>query len=321
MSLRDDWLQSYDGAQAYGEEVRRTCSTMAFNQALMERHPAFRRLLGDLEHETHRRLEEPTAFAEEDPVAIPVVVHVIYRSAAENVSDAQVRSQIAVLNQDFGATNADRMNIPAVWAGLSQDSRIRFQLASRDPSGAATNGIVRVPTNVAEFGADDRMKDAATGGSDPWPADQYLNIWICNLGGGVLGYAQFPGGPPATDGVVIGYKWFGTNGAATAPFNLGRTTTHEVGHWLNLRHIWGDTEDCTGSDMVQDTPLQQLPNYQSPQYPSISCGNAPDGDMFMNYMDYVDDVAMFMFTNGQVARMRATIQSIRSGLLTSNGLQ
>ena len=137
---------------------------------------------------------------------------------------------------------------------------------------------------------------------------------VCPLGSGLLGYAQFPGGPKDTDGVVILNTAFGTTGIARPPFNLGRTTTHEVGHFLNLRHIWGDTEDCTGTDHVSDTPGQQLPNYGEPTFPHVSCTNGPNGDMFMNYMDYVDDPAMFMFTAGQVARMRATLSEARKGL-------
>ena len=144
-----------------------------------------------------------------------------------------------------------------------------------------------------------------------WPANRYLNLWVCTLGGGLLGYAQFPGGPARTDGVVILNTAFGTTGTATTPFDLGRTATHEVGHWLNLRHIWGDRNDCGGTDFVTDTPNAQLPNYGKPTFPHISCNNAPNGDMFMDYMDYVDDAAMVMFTAGQVERMNATLAGPR----------
>lgn len=321
MPLQDDWLASYAEATTYGEEPpRRTCTTTAINQLLMEQHPVFRLLLSDLERETRARLSEAFSFDADTPVTIPVVVHVVWNTPEQNISDAQVISQIDVLNADFSASNADRGSIPPVWAGLSADTGVRFRLATRAPDGTAHGGIVRVETRASSFGTDDGMKSDTSGGSSAWPADQYLNLWVCNLGGGVLGYAQFPGGPPATDGVVIGYRWFGTTGAATAPFNLGRTATHEVGHWLNLRHIWGDTEDCSGSDFVEDTPSQRLPNYNVPAYPSISCGNGPAGDMFINYMDYVDDIAMVMFTLGQAVRMQATLSSIRSNLAASPGL-
>ena len=141
---------------------------------------------------------------------------------------------------------------------------------------------------------------------------------MCQLGGGLLGYAQFPGGPAATDGVVILHSGFGTSGTAAAPFNLGRTATHEIGHWLNLRHIWGDDgTGCSGSDFVADTPNQGGPNYGTPTFPKVSCGNAPNGDMFMNYMDYVDDAAMVMFTAGQVTRMQASLDGLRSSIGTT----
>jgi len=248
-------------------------------------------------------------------VKIPVVVHVLYSDATGNISDAQIQSQIDVLNTDYRAANTDKGKVPQVWANLVADAQIEFALASNDPGGNTTNGITRAQTNAPSFTTDDRVKSSATGGADPWPSDRYLNIWVCNLGGGLLGYAQFPGGPAATDGVVILNTAFGTTGTAAAPFNLGRTTTHEVGHWLNLIHIWGDRLDCSGTDLVDDTPTQQAPNYGKPVFPHITCNNGPNGDMFMNYMDYVDDDSMLMFTPGQVARMSATLDGPRSSIV------
>jgi hypothetical protein len=171
-----------------------------------------------------------------------------------------------------------------------------------------------VQTTRDSFGTGDSVKTKAGGGTPPWATDRYLNLWVCNLGEGLLGYAQFPGGPARTDGVVILYTAFGTKGAAADPFNLGRTATHEVGHYLNLRHIWADSNDCSGSDQVSDTPRAQMPNYGKPDFPHISCNNGPNGDMFMDYMDYVDDAAMFMFTQGQAARMNATLAGPRKKL-------
>jgi len=245
-------------------------------------------------------------------ITIPVVVHVVYKKDAENISDAQVASQIAVLNKDFRATNPDTSKVPSVWSGLVADANVQFALAKKDPKGKATTGITRTETTRSSFGADDSVKTKAGGGAPAWPAARYLNLWSCNLGGGLLGYAQFPGGPAKTDGVVILSSAFGTSGTVAAPFNLGRTATHEIGHWLNLRHIWGDRTDCTGTDHVSDTPKAQTPNYGTPAFPHISCENGPNGDMFMNYMDYVDDPAMFMFTPGQVTRMNATLAGPRS---------
>jgi hypothetical protein len=247
-------------------------------------------------------------------VRIQTVVHVVYRTDAENITDAQVKSQIQVLNRDFRAKNQDKSKVPAVWKGLVTDAKIEFALAKRDPKGKATNGITRTKTKMKSFGADDSVKAKSTGGVNAWPTDRYLNIWVCKLGDGLLGYAQFPGGPAKTDGVVVLNTAFGTQGIATAPFNLGRTATHEVGHWLNLRHIWGDRNDCGGTDFVPDTPNAQLPNHGKPKFPHVSCSNGPNGDMFVNYMDYVDDAAMFMFTAGQVERMNATLAGPRKKL-------
>jgi len=248
-------------------------------------------------------------------VNIPTVVHVVYNTPEQNISDAQVLSQLEVLNQDYSASNPDRGNVPAVWNNVVGNPNIRFVLSDTDPNGSVSNGITRTQTAKTSFSTNEGVKAGKTGGVNAWPSDRYLNIWVCNLGGGLLGYAQFPGGPPETDGVVILNSAFGTTGTAAAPYNLGRTTTHEVGHWLNLFHIWGDRLDCNGDDLVADTPKQQAPNYRKPTFPHVSCGNGPNGDMFMNYMDYVDDDTMIMFTAGQVERMNATLDGPRSAVI------
>lgn len=245
---------------------------------------------------------------------IPVVVHIVGGpDGAGAVTDEQVHHQIEVLNADYGATNPDTTAVPEPFQGLVTDTRIRFVLTATAPDGQPSTGINRVTSDVVTFSADDdAVKSAATGGADPWPADRYLNLWVCRLGGGLLGYAQFPGGPAGTDGVVITYTGFGTGGTAVAPFDLGRTATHEVGHWLNLRHIWGDDDTgCSGSDFVDDTPNSAGPNTGMPSYPSITCNNGPDGDLFVNYMDYTDDAGMVMFTAGQAFRMQAALDAAR----------
>ena len=243
-------------------------------------------------------------------ITIPVVVHVVYKTQSENISDAQVKSQIAALNKDYAQKN-EQTSVPTAWTGLAGNPNVQFALAKKDPNGKATTGITRTKTMRSSFGTGDSVKTRVGGGHPAWPADRYLNLWACTLSGGLLGYAQFPGGPARTDGVVILNTAFGTSGTAAAPFNLGRTATHEVGHWLNLRHIWGDRDDCGGTDFVTDTPNAQLPNYGKPTFPHLSCNNGPNGDMFMNYMDYVDDAAMVMFTAGQVVRMNATLAGPR----------
>ena len=295
---------------------RRQCAAMQEYERLLEEQPSFRT--------NQRRAEEFTARAVTSGeaervtrtlVTIPTVVHVVHKKPKENISDSQIRSQIDALNRDFRATNPDTAKVPDPWKGLVADAKIKFQLATRDPDGKRTTGIVRVQTDRDSFGPGDAVKRSRSGGSDAWPSDAYLNLWVCTLGNQLLGYAQFPGGPKATDGVVVLNTAFGTEGTAAAPFNKGRTLTHEVGHWLNLRHIWGDTLDCSGGDRVPDTPNCEGPNMGKPPYPSVSCSNGPHGDMFMNYMDYVDDAAMFMFTAGQVARMNACLAGPRKSFV------
>ena len=288
-----------------GAPLRRACGAMAAHMLLLERFPQFRANLMQLERATSKRREARFDLAAAPVVVIDTVVHVVHSRAAENISDAQIESQIAVLNADFRGANPDVKKVPAPWAGLASDAHISFRLAK----------VTRTATKVVGFTTDDGVKSAAGGGIAPVDTATTLNLWVCPLSGGLLGYAQFPGGPPATDGVVINTAAFGTTGTAQAPFDLGRTATHEVGHYLNLRHIWGDTPDCSGGDGVADTPNCEGPNYGSPVWPRITCNNGPNGDMFMNYMDYVDDAAMFMFTAQQVLRMRTALETARPGLL------
>ncbi len=288
---------------------RRQCGAMAAHFRLLETDPGCRARQSRLEQATQRLAH--TGVRRRTPIRIRVVVHVVLGRDAEPVSKRQIESQIAVLNRDFRAGAPDRKRVPPVWRGLVADAGIEFELASRDPDGRPSDGITRTRTTRSSFGTGDSVKSSQTGGADPWPSDRFLNLWVCTLSDGLLGYAQFPGGPRRTDGVVITASAFGTSGTARAPFDRGRTTVHEVGHWLNLRHIWGDTEDCSGSDLVADTPNAAGPNYGRPVFPRVSCTNGPNGDMFMNFMDYVDDAAMLLFTPQQVARMLATLQGPR----------
>ncbi len=248
-------------------------------------------------------------------VVIPVVVHVVYNITTQNVTDAQVAAQIDVLNKDFAKTNSDVTLVPDAFKPLAANTNIQFVLAQQDPTGAPTSGIIHKQTKIASFSSNDAVKNSKKGGSDPWPASSYLNVWVCNLSGGLLGYAQFPGGRASTDGVVVLFS--SLPGVASGPYSKGRTATHEVGHWLNLRHIWGDAS-C-GTDLVTDTPTQQTSNYGCPSFPHVTCGN--NGDMSMNYMDYTDDACMYMFSTGQAARMNALFGAggSRASLLNSSG--
>jgi hypothetical protein len=236
-------------------------------------------------------------------VVIPVVVNVLYRTAAENISDAQIQSQIDVLNKDYTATNPDFSSTPAEFAGVAANVGITFELVK----------INRKSTTKSSWGTRDAMKKTKQGGLDPTTPSTTLNMWACTIGGGILGYAQFPGGSLATDGVVIDSNYFGLSSAASYPYNLGRTASHEVGHWMNLRHIWGDAS-C-GDDLVSDTPVHKTSNFGVPTYPYVSTCLPAHNEMTMNYMDYTDDRGMFMFTNGQKARMTALFVSggARSG--------
>ncbi len=310
------FLISLSSLVSFGQQ--RSCHTMDNHERLLMEDPHLFERTEKIEQFTNFAISSGKVNQNKAVITIPVVVHVVYNTTAQNVSDAQIQSQLNVLNKDFRKLNTDLNLIPSTFSSLVADAEINFCLANRDPSGNATTGIIRVQTSQASFSTNDGMKSAASGGSNAWSTNQYLNIWVCNMSGGILGYAQFPGGAAATDGVVIGYTCFGTTGTAQAPFNKGRTATHEVGHWLNLRHIWGDA--TCGSDLVSDTPVHNTSNYACPSHPrSNSCGTS--AEMFMNYMDYVDDACMQMFSNGQKARMQALFVSggARASLATSPG--
>lgn len=300
----------------YGQNVR-NCGTMGHLHDMEQQDPSTVQRMQTIERETQQWINSNSGNKAAAVVTIPVVVHVVYNTTSQNISDAQINSQINILNADFRKLNSDISLLPSVFSSLAADCEIQFCLAQRDPNGNATNGIVRKSTTVTSFSSNDNIKRNANGGSDAWPAASYLNIWVGNLSGGLLGYAQFPGGVASTDGVVCTYTAFGNIGTASAPFNKGRTATHEIGHWLNLRHIWGDA--TCGNDQVADTPTQQTANTGCPAFPKVTCSNGPNGDLHMNYMDYTDDACMYMFTNGQKSRMLASLNTTRASLLTSQG--
>ncbi|HLP96273.1 MAG TPA: M43 family zinc metalloprotease [Saprospiraceae bacterium] len=298
----------------------RNCAAEEVLQQQLLNNPAMRQEIERIEEHARKFAQMSHDRA---VVTIPVVVHVVWYNNTQNISDAEIQSQIDVLNADFRRTNADANNTPAAFQGVAADCEINFCMATQDPSGNATNGIQRRQTTVNGFSTNDNVKFFSTGGLDAWDRNKYLNIWVCNLSGGLLGYAQFPGGPANTDGVVCDYAYFGTINS-TPPFNKGRTATHEVGHWLNCYHIWGDDgTSCNGTDNVGDTPNQADENYGCPSFPQISCSNGPNGDMFMNYMDYTDDACMNLFTAGQKTRMQSLFSAggDREALASSPGCQ
>ncbi|WNB18466.1 T9SS type A sorting domain-containing protein [Marivirga arenosa] len=240
---------------------------------------------------------------------IPVYVHVIYDqdSLDQNISNEQIASQIAVINEDFRALNSDTVNVPAEFKNLVTDYRLTFRL----------EGISRKASTVTAWNTNDEMKSSSSGGVDAITPETHLNIWVVPLVGDILGYAQFPGGDYATDGIVVSPYYFGSSDYDNnndfylgAPFDKGRTTTHEIGHYLNLFHIWGDG-GCSVDDEVEDTPIAGSSNVGCPSYPSKSCSEntTSTSDMFMNYMDYVDDDCMNMFTEGQKLRSQALFET------------
>jgi hypothetical protein len=235
-------------------------------------------------------------------ITIPVVVHVLYNNDGNNISEAVINRQIEILNRDFNLGGDDASRIPSVFASRAGMANFRFQLAKVDPDGKASSGINRKKSAREFWANDDKIKDPAYGGIRPWDSKYYLNIWVGNLVPGLLGYSSAPGGPAEKDGVVIKAAVFG---GGSGSFSMGRTAVHEVGHWLNLKHLWGNGE-C-GSDEVDDTPPQRKYNQGCPVFPRLntSCSNVdPSGEMFMNFMDFTDDACMLMFTKGQVSRMR-----------------
>ena len=243
---------------------------------------------------------------------IPVVFHVIYQNQDENISAEQIQSQLEVLNQDFNRTNGDANQTPSEFQNIAADCDINFCLAQRTPNNDTTLGITYTQTDITSFSLyDNRIFHDSLGGKTIWDPNSYLNIYICDLTN-ALGFASFPGGNANKDAVVINYSNVGTIDVSP-PFNKGRTATHELGHWLNLLHIWGDG-NC-GNDQVEDTPIQNTENYGCPSHPSPSCSN--NGDMFQNFMDYSDDACMNLFTNGQKDRMHATLNTQRLDLNNS----
>ncbi|MEQ6121249.1 choice-of-anchor J domain-containing protein [Reichenbachiella sp. MALMAid0571] len=262
---------------------------------------------------------------------IPVVVHIIHQGEAlgtrSNIPDEQITSQIETLNEDFRRLNADASSTPTEFLPVAADIKIEFVLAKRDPEGLPTNGIVRKKSQLASysFNTDRELKAQSY-----WPAEDYLNLWITTISGNLLGYAQFPTSnlegmdvdqsiSRLTDGIVIDYQYMGTGYNAVA-FSKGRTATHEIGHFLGLRHIWGEG-GCSSDDFCDDTPIKSGSTEGCPSAGSVeSCGSV---DMFQNFLDFSDDLCMNLFTTCQSQRMRTILENSprRKSLITSKALQ
>ncbi len=244
---------------------------------------------------------------------IPVVVHIVWRSAEENISDERVISQIEAMNKDFNSENEDLKDAPDEFRRFVAHDGIQFCLAAEDPQGLPVSGIIRRKTEIASIGIKDELYSTSMSGSDAWDPYRYFNIWVANTGELLTGYGTLPNQvSPEKDGIVVHPKYFGKN--QSRRFNLGRVAVHETGHFFGLYHTWGDDEDCSTDDGIEDTPLQLHAYTGCPAYPQFSCESS---NMFMNFMDYVDDDCMVMFTQGQMDRMLATLELFRSGLIES----
>lgn len=308
-------LQFLFAASVKSQEIKR-CGTLGYLESQEKIHPG-----------TIQKQKDASVLAEQwmkdhasetrNVITIPVVVHVVYHTTAENIPDNQIYSQIDVLNEDFTRRNADTFKTPSVWKSLGDSLDVRFGLAVYDPNGILTTGITRTQTAIDTFFGDE-MKHSNEGGDDAWNSDNYLNVWVCNLGGGILGYASFTPGS-TSDGVVIGSRVFGRLGSLDVSFNKGRTCTHEVGHWLSLSHPSGDDGgSCTQDDGCNDTPKEADNVFHCHAFPyADQCSGAPNGVMFMNYMDYTDDDCMNIFTKCQAGKMLGVLNTSRQSILTS----
>lgn len=295
VSCSNEESSSSSELAATSKHDHRGCASHEVHEQQLRENPELAAKMQEIERFTQNAITNGRLV--NGKIQIPVVVNVLYRTATENISLTQIQSQIDVLNKDFNALNSDFNQVPTTFSGVKANVGISFVL----------DAVYRKSTTKSSWGTRDAMKKSNQGGLNPTSPTTKLNLWVCTIGGGILGYAQFPGGSSATDGVVIDSKYLGTTGTATAPFNKGRTATHEVGHWMNLRHIWGDT--TCGSDLVSDTPTHNTANYGIPAFPHYSTCSGTPIEMTMNYMDYTDDAGMYMFSNGQKSRMLAIFAS------------
>ncbi len=304
----------------FAQEEQR-CNSYEYQQYLKATVPGYAEMIEQSEIYLQDYIKTHKNKSGRSIITIPVVVHLLYHpdSTNQQLSDWQITSQIDALNEDYRRFNADKFKTPSLFDSIAADCEIEFCLAKRDPNGNATNGIRRIVTSESLIVNWLSAKQTAAGGDDPWPYTEYLNIWVCALQYPLLGFATFPSNSinPAEDGVVIHYKAFGRINCFSKKYYEGRTATHEVGHWLNLAHIWGDDANCIKDDIVDDTPIQAEEHYKCDGFPYPSCSNT--SDMFMNYMDYTLDSCMNVFTFGQKTRMVNSVNAFRSSLLSSNG--
>jgi hypothetical protein len=323
--------------QSVSAQVLNRCSTNDLINSRAESNPSYLSKIIDTQNEIAQYATMQSLRASDEVLRIPVVVHIIHNNETQNISDAQVQSQIDRLNGDYRRLNSDANLTRDEFLPVAADTKIEFFLTQWDPEGNPTNGITRTQTSQASFWLSlTDMKSSSTSGKDAWDVNHFLNIWVCNMAIPfinlplVLGFATPPEGAPnwpagsvietpAEDGVVVHYEVFGPNPSLTgtlAAVNQGRTATHEVGHYLGLRHIWGDG-DCTQDDGLNDTPSASEANQQTCDYSTNSCIDVTNElpDMLENYMDYSDENCMNAFTQQQTNAMRFVIENFRFNLL------
>lgn len=308
--------------------AQRNCGTMQKMEEYLAKNPEKREYVEELTRYMATPLPSNRLSKIASVVTIPIVVHVLYKNATQNISDDQIKSQIEVLNKDFRKLNSNFSTaVPAYFQNFASDMELVFCLATKDANGNATDGIVRKSV-ASSFNLYNDY--STTSGDIAWDPTKYLNIWVGDfLETDYLGSATLPydNAGKSDDGVVISYKYFGTMGTAQSPFDLGRTTTHEIGHYFGLYHIWGKSQtssdvcgSSTNTDECNDTPQTRQAYLGKPQYPNNlnMCTATTHGAMFMNYMDYVDDDTMAMFTNDQKTIVRNVLNNLRAGLVNSN---
>lgn len=325
----------FSGTMSYAQYQR--CGTDQYMAEQIKNDPGYAERMKALDEFSREWIKNNPQEKTGSIVTIPTVFHILYANANQNIPDARIFAQLDVMNDDYRRMNADTINTPSVFNSVKADTEIMFCLAQRDPNNNPTTGIHRVSTTVSSFSSNDAMKFTAQGGTDIWDRNKYLNIWVCNLGGGLLGYATFPGGPASTDGVVCLYSSIGgpSSPGTANPYHLGRTATHEVGHWLNLHHTFNG--GCSGltantcasqGDQVCDTPPDQTSTFGCPGNSPNTCTESSPFpppytmnmiDMIQNYMDYTDDACMNIFTLGQKTRMNNALNGSRLSIKTSNG--
>ena len=287
------------------EDVHVCATTKVLNDHI-KNDPTFkdRYLEQELKLRDEMRSNPGSGFSSIGIAVIKVYFHVVVTpSDQSSITNAVLQEQITALNADFRKTHG---NTPARWSSVAADTYIEFTWDTSDINRVNTTG---------DFDADNSMKFSSMGGSDAYQPTKYLNIWICPVANNVLGYAQFPGGPASTDGVVVVPSSLKNSPTSQSPYNLGRTLTHEVGHWLNLIHIWGDG-DCNVDDLLADTPTASGPSSGCPSVTKDTCTSDSNPDMWENYMDYTYDACMNMFTQGQADRMLACLTTLRPNVYT-----